>query len=535
MISRFGRILRKMLCWLISIAFHSILILIVLMMSPSSRTDDRERIIRVTFVQKELEKDLVEQDRSLEDDKETAPVVTEEEPEDHLETEDDEIIETAKGAHMDGGGAGQVTAIAVPGRQGTLAEYGFRSRGGREKAVTKFGGGASTESAVEAGLKWLSLHQSSDGAWYPNLSRSSTAYSGRGMIGGVLWTDNDGDGNFKKVKEKHVDASALKRWAAQCPPGNSCVGVGGRKGGVGLDSGTDAPTAVTGLALLAFLGAGYTHEAGGYSDTVKKGLDYLVWIQKSDGRLTSGSRRRRWMYSHGIAAFALSEAYWMTKSADLRDPAQRAIDYICKVQNRMGGWDYKSPSRRNDMSVSGWQFMALRSARMAGLHVPKQTIDRLVEFLKIATDQETGSVCYTIYDMGSGKEPKRERGSLTMRSVGMLGHLFYKVADPEHPMMLESGNTFLNHLPCWQVADLYYWYNTTLVSFQIGGKHWEKWNKAMKQALLENQISGETHADGSWPPVDKYSSYWSRPGITALCILCLETYYRYPPLKVPSH
>ena len=105
--------------------------------------------------------------------------------------------------------------------------------------------------------------------------------------------------------------------------------------------------------------------------------------------------------------------------------------------------------------------------------------------------------------------------------------------------MLKSGDEFLKSLPVWQGeenngkvpgVDLYYWYYATLVNFQLGDRYWSGWNVAMKNALLPNQVRGRIHADGSWPPVDLYSKDWSRPGMTALCVLSLEVYYRYLPV-----
>ena len=121
----------------------------------------------------------------------------------------------------------------------------------------------------------------------------------------------------------------------------------------------------------------------------------------------------------------------------------------------------------------------------------------------------------------------------------MLCHLFFG-KDRNDPIMQMSGDVFLAQLPTWAgggnadkvgSVDLYYWYYATLVNFQLGGKYWKGWNEAMKTALLTNQLKGKIHADGSWPPVDKYSNRWSRPGITALCVLSLEVCYRYAPLR----
>src|SRR5690606_21041897 len=137
-------------------------------------------------------------------------------------------------------------------------------------------------------------------------------------------------------------------------------------------------TAATALALLPFLGAGQTHKSGQYRDTVGKGLRWLVMMQTNDGDLRGmGSGR---MYAHGIASIALCEAYALTNDSSLRGPAQRAIDFIAAAQHKKGGWRY-DPGQEGDTSVVGWQLMALRSAELAGLEVPKQCFVLADQFL----------------------------------------------------------------------------------------------------------------------------------------------------------
>ncbi len=372
-------------------------------------------------------------------------------------------------------------------------KVGYRTAGGRRRAVARGGGDKATESAVDAGLRWLARHQAPDGAWHTNT------------------------------------------WSQQCPANDSCVGHGG-----GRENDTiaqDNVTAISGFAILAFLGAGHTHQTGSFRKTVKDGLGYLMKAQDKDGKFGPGD-----MYTHGIACLAAVEAYGMTRNKRYKKMAQDGIDYIIKVQNPLGGWNYKSPHSRNDMSVSSWQIMALKSAKVGGLNVPKETIYRVIRWLDIATEESSGDVCYEITGDNPNAKYKGGGGSIRMRAAGMLCHLLFG-KDRRDPIMKMSGDVFLKHLPQWENAsntdkyadsvngaDLYYWYYTTLVNFQLGGKYWKAWNTAIKDALLTNQLKGKIHADGSWPPVDQYSDKWSRPGMTALCVLSLEVYYRYTPL-----
>ena len=78
------------------------------------------------------------------------------------------------------------------------------------------------------------------------------------------------------------------------------------------------------MALLPFLAAGYTHlpaKNNKYEYVVKKGLAYLVGkMDPGSGKLYDSKYWHYHMYSHGIAACALVEAYGMTNDAKLKVP-----------------------------------------------------------------------------------------------------------------------------------------------------------------------------------------------------------------------
>ena len=79
---------------------------------------------------------------------------------------------------------------------------------------------------------------------------------------------------------------------------------------------------VTGLALLAFLGAGETHKHGKYKRTVRQGLKYLKEIQDPEGCF--GPRTEgHFTYNHAIGALTMAEAYAMTGSPLFKESAQR--------------------------------------------------------------------------------------------------------------------------------------------------------------------------------------------------------------------
>jgi len=273
--------------------------------------------------------------------------------------------------------------------------------------------------------------------------------------------------------------------------------------------------AATGLSLLAFLGAGYTHREGKYRDTVRRGVYFLQQIMEETPQ--GGSflhQSERGMYNHGIAAFALCEAYQMTQDKDLKVAAQKSIDFIGSAQNYQGGWGYL-PKQPGDLTLSGWQIMALKSAYAAGLEVHPATIVRIDPFLD--SQQTENSFFY-----GYGRPGK----STTCTAIGLLLRLFRGMS-ATHPTVLDGAN-FISKVQR-PGPDAYFNYYSTLMLFHAGGPFWENWNVRMREHLIATQ-SKQGHLAGSWFFDDPYGREGGRVYTTAMSAMTLEVYYRFAPI-----
>jgi hypothetical protein len=376
--------------------------------------------------------------------------------------------------------------LAVDGRVHETPTEAFRRRdlGRRARTVREFGGTEGTERAVEMGLDFFVRCQFPDGRW----SLDKLPKSGKG----------------------YEDAALGKM---------------------------QSDTAATGMALLAFLGAGYTHQADKHRDTVRRGLDWLVTNQKPDGDLFTGGTNCTWFYSHGIATIALCEAYGMTRDPDLREPAQKAVRFIVESQHpTRGGWRYK-PRVESDTSVSGWQLMALKSAQMAELEVPGRTLQRVSDWLDHAQKKDGGRYVYNphaeqIAEQRGGRVP-----NLAMTAEGALMRM-YLGWNRDNPAMVDVAEYLHANLPDVgtrrrPVRDVYYWYYATQVMFHMQGEYWDAWNDRL-QPLLENSQQQEGPLAGSWHPLRPIPDRWGQAGgrvyVTAMNLLMLEVYYRHLPL-----
>src|SRR6266540_4000668 len=161
--------------------------------------------------------------------------------------------------------------------------------------------------------------------------------------------------------------------------------------------------AVTSLAVMAFLSAGHVPGEGPYGKVVEKGVRAVLQMQHGNGLIADNGQRE--MYNHGICTLMLAEAAGMTQgplAAEVKKKLEKAVQIILVAQRKgrnvydsfRGGWRYRIAGVDADMSVTGWQLMALRAAKNLGCDVPPESIDRAIEYIKRSQDRFSGGFCY---------------------------------------------------------------------------------------------------------------------------------------------
>lgn len=326
------------------------------------------------------------------------------------------------------------------------------------------GGNLKSEEAVELGLQWLANHQAANGAW-----------------------SMDGFHRIAKCK---------------------CT-----------EPGEKHDVAATALGLLPFLGAGETHKRGKYAPVVQKAMTWLLQKQKfPDGNFHDNA------YENALATIAIVELYGMTRDRNLRNPAQAAVLYIANAQFTDGSWGY-SKGTKGDLSVSGWQFTALKSAVYAGLHVPKETFEKLSQFLDYVASAD--GLGYGYNSPGSGASTS---------AVGILCRQFLDWG-PGHPGMTKALGHLLRseNFLSKDRNNMYAVFYINQVAHHLGGERWETWNSKVRDLLIELQDKGDdpktAHQKGSWSPRgDVYAKQGGRLMYTALSLIALQMPYYHIPL-----
>ncbi len=362
----------------------------------------------------------------------------------------------------------------------------YQRRFGEAKAVAvrEGGGSEATERAVQGGLRYLASIQRSKGSW--------------------------GDANEINHDSKYRDVRVGK----------------------------------TALAVLAFLGAGHTHQsASEFSPNVARALTWLLARQDPETGHFGDSES----YSHGIATYALAECYAITKDAALRPTIERALTHLLSMQQRdtddprkEGGWTYYYPEGPGvddfpRASISAWQVMALESAKVGGIEVPDDALAAARGYFLNSFDPSFGGFRYTHNPSwgGGGYGTLPASTPASMFALVLLG-------EKDHPRVAAAEQFVLERLPNgyrWRGQDafvrqgqahVYYWYYSTLALFCRGGAAWRTWNDALQRTLLPAQ-----QRDGGWEAIDLYATDYAlddrndRSYTTSMCVLMLEVYYRY--------
>ncbi len=289
-------------------------------------------------------------------------------------------------------------------------------------------------------------------------------------------------------------------------------------------------SAMTGLALLCFLGHGETNTSEQYGLTVNKAVQWILEAgTTAQGRLSmEGGFTQNGVYEHGILTYALGEYYTMSKDERCTELLKQAINHIISGQGPGGGWAYSFSKAENDLSVSGWQIQALKAAHLSQLNIPgvDEALDKAMTYLQSVKGPQGGY----------GYRGPEDKYSLS--GVGVLCRLFWKgdrggdvkqgmqwilnqtqAKDRNKPLQYKSGD-----------ADLYAWYYHTQAALMFGGEAWEIWNK-----WFQDEIVGAQNPDGSWPAPGGGVGNFKEEGLagktfrTTMCILMLEVFYRYMP------
>ncbi len=278
------------------------------------------------------------------------------------------------------------------------------------------------------------------------------------------------------------------------------------------------PMAMSGLAGMAFLASGSTATQGQYAPQVSRVMNFVLNSVRSDGLISRPEEAGRSMYGHGFCTMFLGQLYGMEddpeRQARIHGILQRAVALIGRSQSDLGGWYYTPESRNDEGSVTITQLQALRSARNAGVAVPKQVVDDALDYL-VKSLHADGGITYRADGRGPSRPP------ITAAAVAC----WFNAGEYDNPHAVkaldycrrrvgrgEQNGTFGHYF--------YAHFYMAQIMWLSGEKDWEWYYPRMRDRLLDLQ-----QPDGSWDG-DRVGKIYG----TSIALVILQMPYGYMPI-----
>ncbi len=278
---------------------------------------------------------------------------------------------------------------------------------------------------------------------------------------------------------------------------------------------------ITALAVMAFMSAGHVPGEGKYGDVVERGINFVLRSQAPNGLIASEGHYE--MYQHGICTLMLAEAVGMCEgkqATEVRQRLEKAVQIILKAQRKSGyhkgGWRYRVNGDDADISVTGWQLMALRAARNVGCDVPPSAIDHAVEFINKCYDASSGGYRYM-----PGAQLTLACTGTSVLALELCGKQYHRSA-----AALRAGAYILKNELSRSRAHYYYGiYYCSQAMFQLGDNYWNTFRERLHSQLLNSQ-----NANGSWTGRVSDDAQFGSNYCTAMAVLALTVEYRFLPI-----
>ena len=244
-----------------------------------------------------------------------------------------------------------------------------------------------------------------------------------------------------------------------------------------------------------------------------------------------GQKDNSRMYGHGITTLMLAEMLGMglddKQDAAVREKCKLGIELILRAQSvrkdpaNAGGWRYEVGSTDSDMSVTCWQTMALRAAQNAGLDVPRESVDKVVEYMK------------KLFKLVDGQQGPNAQGGFGYSGVGTTtsttaeGLLAMQVCGQYEAKETVAASNLLFQVDMaqeqrWLFYTVYYYAQGM---YQRGGKYADTAQRVVPELLLKLQSR-----EGWWQGNGDEAGTAGKTYTTSLAMLALAVKNHFLPI-----
>lgn len=299
--------------------------------------------------------------------------------------------------------------------------------------------------------------------------------------------------------------------------------------------GATSATAMTSLAVMAMAAVGHQPTDDTKEGTaMRRALQFVLRPDRQDEQGYFGAVDGSRMYGHGMATLMLCEMLGMGVDTQmdkvLRERAGKAVQLLLRSQAvakdavQAGGWRYLPDAADSDLSITVWAVMALRSAKNAGLDVPKRAIDQAVAYIRR---------CYASKRGPDGRPLEPRAGFVYHHSrgpefaMGAAGLLALQVCGAYDVPEVKGAAEWLRGIELrydtkWFFYGTYYYAQGM---FQAGDDYAAQARKVVEGLLLPRQ-----EGDGSWKGAYERENGAGRVYTTSLGVLALAVKYHYLPI-----
>jgi len=260
---------------------------------------------------------------------------------------------------------------------------------------------------------------------------------------------------------------------------------------------------------------GHAPGQGPYGRAIDMCTEYVLNNVRDTGYIaTRDGGARENMYGHGCSMLFLSQAYGMTRKAEIAAKLRKAVKLTCETQNAQGGWRYQPRKSDADLSITVCQIMGLRGARDAGIDVPDDVRSKCIDYVK-KSQNKNGSFRYTM------------QGGHTTFAMTAAGVTSLYSAGIYEGKEVETGLEYLMKFkPSGSQSGGHYFYSNYYAIqavWHAGGKHWDEWYPLIRDQLVKSQTAG-----GSWRSSEAGEQFGAAMG----CII-LQMPLNYLPVFSP--
>ena len=290
-------------------------------------------------------------------------------------------------------------------------------------------------------------------------------------------------------------------------------------------------TAVPALVVMAFLSRGHVPGQGPYGETLYKSIDWVLESQQESGLISRHQAGNHVMYEHGISTVMLAECYGMVDDAR-RDKIGKALAKSTKLildaqrtpkdSQYKGGWRYQVNSPDSDISVTGWQMMALRGAANCGADIPREALEAGRQYVVRSAYQGGG------FGYQPGQAPNQARTGTGTLMLELFRWLDTSLPAGEHPKEALAGGDYLMTNPPDNPGMEFYYYGVYYCSQalnQLGGKYYDKIYPKLRDTLLAQQQPDGSFGGSNGQEQQAGPAYRSAMACLSLCVP-----YRYLPI-----